>query len=371
MSIYQKYGLRKIINGSGKMTALGASAVQSDIAQAILEAAMDYVDMDELMLAAGKAIAHSTGAQDGCPTAGASAGIAIATAACIAGTKLSVVERIPDTDGLKNEVIIQKGHAVHFGACVTQMVRIGGGKPVEVGQANHVDSAHIAEAINEKTAALLYVKSHHAVQKGMQSIATMVKLAKENGIPLIIDAAAEEDLRKYISLGADLVIYSGGKALGGPTSGMICGNANLIAACRTQYKGVGRAMKTGKEAIIGLMSALNGYEALPDTSQAQKERMQWLVGQFSATPGVKGTVVQDEAGRAIYRAQLAFDAAVTGIAADRIIEQLEGGDPAIYTRNHYANLGVIHVDPRPLLPGQEQYIADRIKQILRLQEGRQ
>lgn len=364
MSIYQNHGLRKIINGSGKMTALGASAVHTDIAQAMMEAAMDYVDIDELMLAAGRTIAEATGAEDGCPTSGASAGIAIAVAACIAGAKLSLVERIPDTEGLKNEVILQKGHAVHFGACVTQMVRIGGGKPVEVGQANHVESEHIAEAVTEKTAALLYIKSHHAVQKGMQSIATMVKIAKENGVPLLIDAAAEEDLKKYVSMGADLVIYSGGKALGGPTSGMICGTANLVAACRAQYKGVARAMKTGKEAIIGLMTALKKYEDMPDDSSQQRERMQWLVDQFATTPGIKGSVIQDEAGRAIYRAQLAIDATVTGITAHQLTEQLEGGSPAIYTRNHYSNLGVINIDPRPLLTGQEQTIADRIKQIL-------
>jgi D-glucosaminate-6-phosphate ammonia-lyase len=371
MSIYQKFGLRKIINASGKMTVLGASAVHPEIARALGEAAMDYVVIEELMVAAGKKIAEVTGAEDGCPTAGAAPGIAISTAAVISGTNLTRIEKLPDSEGVRSEIILQKGHAVNFGAAIPQMIRLGGGKVVEVGQANLVERCHIEEAVNEKTAALFYIKSHHAVQKGMQSIETMAAIAQKYNLPLIIDAAAEEDFRKYIAKGATLVIYSGGKALGGPTSGFICGKAQVIQACRMQYKGVGRAMKVGKEAIIGLMTALERYSRKEDDSQTQKDRMSWLLGQFKDVPGVKGSLVQDEAGRAIYRAQLSFDEKITGKNALTIIKELEAGDPAIFTRNHYANLGIINVDPRPLLPGQEKEIAARIKEILQTKIGRE
>lgn len=365
MSIYQKFGLRKIINASGKMTVLGASAVHPAIAQALSEASMDYVEIDALMAAAGKGIAKATGAEDGCPTAGAAPGIAIAVAAVITGTDLTRIEALPNSDGLKNEIILQKGHAVHFGAAVTQMISLGGGKAVEVGQANHVEKCHIEQAITDKTAALFYVKSHHAVQKGMQSIATMTAIARERNLPLIIDAAAEEDFRSYIAQGADLVVYSGGKALGGPTSGFICGKAERIAACRMQYKGIGRAMKVGKEAIVGLLTALDRYEQKEDDTQSQRERMTWLIGQFKNIAGVKGSLVQDEAGRAIYRAQLQIDPNIAGKDAYAVITELEAGNPAIFTRNHYANLGIINIDPRPLLPGQEKLIAARIQEILK------
>jgi uncharacterized pyridoxal phosphate-dependent enzyme len=367
MSIFELYGCKQVINASGKMTALGASAVDPSVAKALNDAAMDYVDIAELMIASGKVIASVTGAEDGCPTTGAAAGIAISVAAVIAGNSLTLIEQIPHTHGIRNEIILQKGHSVHFGASISQMITIGGGKVVEVGQANHVEKQHIAEAINENTAALFYVKSHHAVQKGMQSIEAMLSIAREKGIPLIIDAAAEEDLRKYIAMGADLVIYSGGKAIEGPTSGMICGRLSLIEACRAQYKGVGRPMKVGKEAIMGLLTALQRYDTRPDESEKQRERMQWLIEQFTNTPGVKGAILQDEAGRAIYRAQLAFDQKVIGLSANEIIKQLESGNPAIYTRNHYANLGIINIDPRPLLEGQEKIIVDRIKQLINLQ----
>lgn len=364
MNVYEKFGLRKIVNASGKMTVLGATAVQPEIAQAVSEATMDYVLIEELMEAAGRKIAGATGAEDGCPTSGAAPGIAIAVAAVIAGTNLSLIEKMPDSTGLKNEIILQKGHSVNFGAPVTQMIALGGGKVVEVGQANHVQKCHIEEAITDKTAALFYIKSHHAVQKGMQSIETMAAIAKANNIPFIIDAAAEGDFKQYFAKGADLVVYSGGKALGGPTCGFICGKKELICACRKQYNGIGRAMKVGKESMIGLMTALELYDKKVDDSKLQVERMNWLIGQLADVPGIQGEIVQDESGRPIYRAELTIDAKVTGKDAYTLIAELEAGNPAIYTRNYYANLGKISIDPRPLLPGQEELIVANIKKII-------
>ncbi len=248
MNIYVKSGLREVINANGKMTILGASAVSESVVKSVGSALRNFVVIEELMDHAGRVIAQKTGAEDGCPTCGAASGLVIATAACIAGCNLGLIGRIPDTGGLKNEIILQKGQSINFGGSITQMLRLGGGIPVEAGCSNKVERDNIESAINEKTAALLYVKSHHAVQKGMQSIESMLELARKYHLPFIIDAAAEEDLCKYVSMGADLVLYSGGKALSGPTSGLIAGKSSYIAACKMQYKGVGRAMKVSKEA---------------------------------------------------------------------------------------------------------------------------
>lgn len=364
MSVFQHFGLRQVINGCGKMTVLGASAVDEAVAEAMAKAAMDYVEIAKLLPAAGQYIARATGAADGCPTCGAAAGIAISTAAVIAGCDLGKIESLPNSAGMKNEIILQKGHAVNFGADITQMIRLGGGKPVEVGCANLVEAAHIRAAITEHTAALFYVKSHHAVQKGMQSIEVMRQIATEYDLPLIIDAAAEEDLTRYIALGADLVIYSGGKALSGPTSGFICGRKALCEACRMQYKGIGRAMKVGKEGVVGLLTALSRYTERDEDAAGQKKRMNLLLEALAGIKGVGGKIVQDEAGREIYRAELAIDEKVAGISAAQIAAALEGGEIAIHTRNYYLAQGKIYVDPRPLLSGQEMIIAGRIKEIL-------
>lgn len=365
MSIFTDFGLRQIINASGKMTALGASAVSDQVATALQSAAQDYVDISELYIKAGEVIAGYTGAEDALPTTGAAAGIAIATAAVITGTNLDLIERIPNVDQVPTEIIVQKGHSVNFGAPIAQMIAIGGGTVVEVGQSNQVELDHIKQAINENTAGLFYIKSHHAVQKGMQSLENMVAVAKEHHLPIIVDAAAEEDLKKYIQLGADLVIYSGGKALEGPTTGFICGKKELIEACRKQYKGVGRPMKVGKEGIMGLLVAIQRYHEKESNAADQLSRMEAFAKRVNEeVKGVSASIVQDEAGRAIYRAKLIVDEKQTGFTAYRLIHELENANPAIYTRNHYANLNIINVDPRPLLKGQENIIVNRLKEIL-------
>ena len=217
-TIHEDLQLAPAINGSGKMTALGGSRLDEGVIAAMSEGARNHVVMDDLLIAAGRDIARFTGTEDACPTTGAASGIAIAVAALIAGTDPARVERLPDAAGAPNEVILQKGHSVHFGAPIGQMIALGGGRPIEVGAANKARPEHLAAAISPRTAALLYVQSHHAVQKGQVPLETVLAVAREHHIPVIVDAAAEEDLRHWPATGADLVIYSGGKAIGGPTS---------------------------------------------------------------------------------------------------------------------------------------------------------
>lgn len=364
MSVFKRLGLKQVINASGKMTALGASAVSEEVAQTLKEASQDYVDIDEIKELTGTVIAEVTGAEDGCPTSGAAAGIAISTAAVIAGKNLTHIEKLPNSDGLKNQVIVQKGQQIHFGASIAQMISLGGGKVVEVGQANKVEAQHIEEAINEQTAALMYIKSHHAIQKGMQSIETMIEIAKKYQIPFIIDAAAEEDFKLYIAMGADIVIYSGGKALEGPTSGFICGKKELMEACRKQYKGIGRPMKIGKEGMAGLIVALKQYADKATDVEGQLSRMKKLCNDLNGVSGLTCSVKQDEAGRDIYRANIEVDSKEVGMDAADLLHALESGNPAIFLRHHYVNIGILSVDPRPLLKGQEEIIAETIKRVL-------
>lgn len=364
-SAFAELGCRPIINASGKMTALGASTVSDGVAEALRTGAQSFVDIDELLVASGRVIAQATGAEDGCPTTGAAAGIVLSTAAVLTQGRTGLLEAVPDLHGLvPDQVIIQKGHAVHFGAAITQLVRIGGGAPVEVGHANFVERAHIEDAIGPDTAALLYIKSHHAVQKGMQSLEVMRDIAHEHGLPLLVDAAAEEDFRRYIALGADLVMYSGAKALSGPTSGLVCGRADLVKAVRAQYRGVGRPMKVGKEAILGLCRALQEYEQQESDVLRERAEMEDLAAEVSRLPGITGTVTQDEAGREIFRATIRVDPAAAGLDAVELARRLEAGTPAVYTRNHYANTGRISVDPRPLHEGDARIVAEQIARIV-------
>lgn len=364
MSIYQKFGLKEVINACGKMTVLGGSAVSAQVAGQMADSLSHFVVMNDLMDYAGSVIAEKTGSEAGCPTCGAASGLAIAAAACVAGNNLGLIEKMPDSSGLRNEIIIQKGHAIHFGGNITQMLRIGGGIPVEVGLSNKVAAEHIQSAVNEQTAALLYVKSHHAVQKGMQGINVMLEIAHNHNLPLIIDAAAESDLKKYTAMGADMVIYSGGKALSGPTSGFIAGRLKYISACRRQFEGVGRAMKVSKEAMAGLITALENYSPDGENPQAQRAAMDEICNRLRDQQGLTCQVVQDEAGRSIYRAEIRVDEALAGISAAQLSKKLKGGNPAIYLREYYVNQGLLSIDPRPLFNGQTKTIVGKIKKYL-------
>jgi len=366
MNNYQKLGLQKIVNASGRMTALGVSTVNEETARAMSAASMSFVAISDLIDAAGKVIASHVGAEDACPTAGAAAGIAIATAACIAKNSISITQRLPDSDGLANEVIIQKGHCINFGAPVTQMIRLGGGKVGEVGETNHTLVQNISDAVTEKTAAMVYVKSHHCVQKGMASLEDMIAISKKMNIPLIVDAAAEEDLKIYLAKGATLVIYSGAKAIEGPTSGFIAGRKEFIASCKLQYFGIGRSMKIGKEGIMGLLKALELYEKKDMVSIRKKEmeKLQYIQQQLTDIKGLQIELEKDSAGREIYRLKLTIDPEKAKLNCSQLIKGLEAGDISIRTRDHFSNLGIIEIDPRPLLEDDEVLIAEKFKELL-------
>ncbi|HYG57290.1 MAG TPA: aminotransferase class V-fold PLP-dependent enzyme, partial [Symbiobacteriaceae bacterium] len=218
-------------------------------------------------------------------------------------------------------------------------------------------------ALRPDVAAVLHVISHHTVQAGMLPLEQVVPLAHRHSIPVIVDAAAEVDLHRYIAAGADLVIYSGHKAIGGPTSGMIAGRADLIAACRLQNQGAGRAMKIGKEGIIGFLTALEVYRR--QAAEVLEERTRSLAGALAdALAGVEGLSVElarDET-RPIWRVQLRLS---SGARARHLIALLEAGDPVVKTRNHQAGSGIINLDTRTLEPEQVAELAGRIREGLR------
>ncbi|WP_406147707.1 DgaE family pyridoxal phosphate-dependent ammonia lyase [Streptomyces sp. NBC_01012] len=363
MGVYEELGLRPAINASGKMTALGGSVLDDAVVAAMGEAARSHVVMEDLLRVAGKVIAEATGAEDGCPTTGAASGIAIAVAAVIAGSDPVRVGMLPDAGGRPSEVLLLKGHSVNFGASVRQMIALGGGRATEVGSVNKVSAAHLEGSITERTAALLFVQSHHTVHKGQIPLGEMIAIGKRHGIPVIVDAAAEDDLRHWPATGADLVVYSGGKAIGGPTSGIVCGAHALIESCRAQYEGIARPMKVGKETVLGLLQALRQYGSEQD-GDGGLDRMTRLAHRLGSLPGITGTVEQDEAGRHIHRAVLTVDPSGAGLDAQGLARELAAGEPPVFLRDHQAGTGRLAVDPRPLTEEEEEQLVHRFTSIL-------
>ena len=347
--------LRKIVNASGRMTKLGVSTQSEYVQEAILYGSNNYFDMDELYVKAGSYIAEMLEAEDAVVTSCASSGIVFTIAGLICGSNHRLIENlhIEKDDIKKREVIIPKGHSVDYGVPVHTMIELGGGKVVEAGNANKVTKLDVESYINENTIALFYVKSHHAVQKNMISIKEMVELSKKHEIPLIIDAAAEEDFKTYYKQGADFVVYSGAKALCGPSSGFVlCRSKEHSSNLRKQYYGIGRSMKIGKENIFGLVASIEEYYEVKK-SIISMEDLQELVDKFNKVEGLSAVIAQDEVGREIYRCKLHVDEKAFGISGFDLNEKLKSGNPGIYCREHEVNLGNLSFDPRPLTSKQD------------------
>ncbi|MEG1688737.1 D-glucosaminate-6-phosphate ammonia lyase [Hafnia paralvei] len=366
-NIYQRLGLKRVINACGKMTILGVSAVSPEVMQATAEAAGSFVEIDKLVDRTGQLVSIHTGAEDSYITSCASAGIAIAVAAVITRGEPDRVALMPDSSGMANEVLMLRGHNIDYGAPITSAIRLGGGRVVEVGQSNLAARWQLEKAISERTAALLFVKSHHSVQKGMLTLADFVEVAKAHQLPLIVDAAAEEDLRLYVSQGADLVIYSGAKAFNAPTSGFITGKREWIECCKAQHHGIARAMKIGKENMVGLVKALELYAEGADSMTP--DALVTTVDAISALPGFSAEIEQDEAGRAIWRVQVRVHPDVLGIDARQVEALLRTGDVAIYTRRYFLHQGVFSIDPRTLDQSELAMIVERLAQISAEQEN--
>lgn len=363
-NIFEKYQLNQVINASGKMTALGVSKYVNEAIEAQAFGGENFFEMDQLAKNVGHYLAELIGSEDAEVVSSASAGIALSVAALIGkGSQLHLYNPY-DARFSKREVILPKGHNVDYGAPIQTMIELGGGKVVEAGYANKCTPELIEDRMTEQTVAILFVKSHHTVQKSMVSIEETVEIAQKHKLPLIVDAAAEQDLTKYLKAGADLVIYSGAKALEGPSSGIVLGHKEYIEWIRLQTNGIGRAMKIGKENILGLAAAIEHYlEVGPETGIHMKERLYPFLEQLNQIPTIEAKMVRDLAGREIYRAQVSFSGEST-LNAREVMKQLKLGSPAIYVREHQVNNNLLEFDIRSVNEQEMDLIIQKLHVII-------
>ncbi|PWC09555.1 SelA-like pyridoxal phosphate-dependent enzyme [Brenneria roseae subsp. americana] len=364
-SIYEKYDLKQVINASGRMTMLGVSIPRPEVVDAVTAGMNHYFEMKDLVNKTGDYIAQLLNVEAATVVSCASAGIAQAVAAILVKDNDWLLENLHVTPIENNDILLPKGHNVNFGAPVGTMVALAGGKVVEAGYANECSAGQLAAAITPRTAAILYIKSHHCVQKSMLSVDQAAAVAREHHLPLIVDAAAEEDLLCYYQAGADLIIYSGAKAIEGPTSGLVIGKKRHVEWVKRQSSGIGRAMKIGKEGILGLTCAIEHYLTATKESGAQMvEKMTPFIGRLNTLDGVSARVVWDGAGRDIARSEIKFDEAITGIATGDLVNALKQGKYAIYFRGYKANEGIIEADVRSVTAEQLDIVYRRIRDVL-------
>ncbi len=370
--IRNRLGLRPIINVSGTMTALGASIAVPEVVEIAREILPEWVEINDLHRKASAAIAASCGAEAGFVTASASAGITLAIAGAMTGADLARVESLPDTMGMKDEVVIMSGHMTGYGASVEQAIRLTGAKVVPVGNVTDARDDQLASKITERTAAALYVVSHHTVQYGQLPLDEFARICHAKGVPVIADLASECDLKGFLAAGADIAIYSAHKFLGGMTAGIVAGRKDLVRATFLQNSGIGRGMKVGKESIAATIAALGAWGRRDHAGIRATERgyLEMWVDRFSKLPGVKAEIIPDPTGNPIDRLKLSLDSERARTTAWDLADALAAGKPPVIVRDHEVELGFFELDPCNLHPGEEKIVADRIVAELDAARGR-
>ncbi|WP_245513524.1 MULTISPECIES: aminotransferase class V-fold PLP-dependent enzyme [unclassified Mesorhizobium] len=370
MTIRERLGLRPIINVSGTMTTLGASIIVPEAISAMAEIASQWVEMDDLQRAASAVVARLTGGEAGFITACCASGITMSIAGAMTGTNLLAMERLPDdTEGLKSEVVIQLGHIVNYGAPIDQSIRVAGAKVIPAGTVSVTQDYHVREAINERTAAALYVVAHHTVQYGMLSLEEFCEICHAKNIPVIVDAASEYDLRSFLARGADVVVYSGHKFLSGPTSGIVTGRKELVRAAYLQNRGVARAMKVGKESIAGTMAALEAWEKRDHAGIRRREEaaLNLWKDALQGIPGIGAEIIPDPTANPLDRLQV-FVRPESRFTAAGLASALAAGSPPVIVRNHEVERGHFFLDPCNLHPGEAEIVAEQLRAMLTAKE---
>ena len=393
-SIYRRLGVRTIVNASGPSTRLSGGVMHPEVAQAMAEASQWCVDLGELQGRACELIAEATGAEAGYVTAGAAAGLMLGTAACLTGLDPARMNRLPDTTGMPNEVIIARSQRNMYDRAVAQ----AGARLVEVGIPDRFSGAGVRDAqvweyeaaVTDRTAAILYVAQGHSEPP----LAKIAQMARHRSIPVIVDAAAQlpptSNLKRFILEGADLVVFSGGKALGGPqASGILAGRRDLIQSAALQQldhdtyfeqwsppaslfdkaklvgfpaSGIGRAAKCGKEEIAGLLTALRLFLE-QDHEVAREQWLRCCRKIVAGLEGLAGTMVSliEANSRGVPEVHLAVEPGKLGFTAADLIKRLQDGNPSVHANHARVRDGVVVFGPTCLKPGDVATVIERVR----------
>ena len=365
--LHEKYGLTPVINLSGPLTMYGSSMSSDAVVSATAEGLRYHWDMNELYRLAGEVVARWSGAQAGTLTACSASGITLAVAACMTGTDLGRIHQLPDPTGMKHEVVLQKGHAVNFGAPIEQMIRLAGATVREVGTVNKTTPAQIEHAFSPSTVAAMFVVSHHTTLYGYVQLEAFIEICHAQGVPVIIDAAAQDhQIERLVQSGADLIVLSVQKYLSGPTGGIVCGRRDLVEAVYMQNLGIGRGMKIGKEGIFGTMACLEERMAtnLDQWAADQRAMAEYLAARLGDMNGVRVSLEIDKVGQPVTRVRLEVDPTGAGVDAAQMCSELQKGSPSIKPRAHHTDEGWFYLEPVHISRDEMDLTASRVRGIV-------
>ncbi len=384
-----------MINAAGTLTRLGGPPMAPEAVEAMREASRWSVSIEELQDRAGRYLAEVTGAEAGYATCGAAAGLQLGAAACLAGLDIHRMEQLPDSDGMPNRIVVQRCQRNAY----DHALRAAGAKLVEVGQLGNPEARptarwQIEAAIDPRTVAVLWVDMQ---APGAVSLEGTVAVAHRHRLPVIVDAAASlpprENLKRFVAAGADLVAFSGGKALGGPqASGILVGRRDLIDSVALQHQdmdvwpetwmlrgrflesgrlpgpplqGIGRPLKVGKEEIAGLVAAVRAYlKQDPEAwRQEQADKIQTLRTGLEQLPRLRVTTTDSgESGYPLLAVELEENP--SGLTLVDLVLGLLEGDPSVAVGQQEMPRGRLILNPVSLGVDQLELVIERFGSIL-------
>ncbi len=369
--IYDRLGVQKVINAQSWVTVLGGSLMRPEVFRAMEEAGQHFVVMEQLYEAGGNIVARATGAEAGMICGGASAGNVLMAASVMTGADDAKVEQLPDTHGLKNEILIFKAQRNYYDKSFEQ----AGAKLVDIGMPGAAEEYHLESAITDRTAAVAYVIAPFI--KRPVSLKRVCEIAHARGVPVIVDASAEvppaENLTMPIKMGADMVTYSGGKGLQGPqNSGLLAGRKDLIVAAQKHYMNpgssrasIGRPAKVSKETIVGLITAIELFGETDHVAvwDGWRTQAKYIVSRLEGIPGIRVQVEESDM-RQGPQPVVYFGPGWKGPTSTQVREHMRSGKPPIYVGGggygDEINMAMVNV-----MPGEEKIIADRLLEILK------
>jgi uncharacterized pyridoxal phosphate-dependent enzyme len=337
MTLHDRYGLSQVINAAGSFTPLGVSRSSAGVAHATAEALTQFFVIDQLQDALSAAVSRFTGAEAGAAVHCVAAGVTLSIAAVMAGLDPSRIAALPDTKGMASRVVLPASHAVNYGHPIEQDIRLAGATPILAGRVDHCSTHDLRAALADPDTACLLLVSSRLVGGQLIDLRDAVAEAHARCVPAIIDGAAQ-DMRigELLATGADIVLVSAHKYLASPTAGLVLGRRQLVDAVRAQQKGIGRAMKPSKEAIAGVLAAIEERQQL-DLAQWRKledRKLSTFVARAGKIKGVVARAEVDPAGMPFARACLFIDKDRSRLDANGVVDALKAGTPSIRVMEH-------------------------------------
>jgi len=374
--IYTELGATPIINAIGSVTLLGGSTPVPEVKEAMERAESAYVPLWELEEKAGDFIARLVGVPAAYVTSGAGSALTLATAAFMAGEDDKKIEQLPDTTGMKNEILIQRRQRYWYDRCL----QLAGAKLVEFGSDEKVTEKDLEKAIGPRTVAVHYFMVTQNPDPNALSLESTIKVAKKHNIKVLVDQAGQiyplDLLAKSVKMGADIACVAAKYMYAPQSTGFAFGTKESIRALAKQsfigyetrrVRGVGRPQKIDRQEIVGAVAAVRRWMTMNHEERLAsiEQRSRVIAKPLQGIKGVKAEIIDNIIGQQPYGVKVTIDAQAAGMTAQQVVDELKAGKPSIWTRVAPDSSNAIYLHIFGLNEGEEKIVGERVSQILK------